>query len=81
MHLPHSLAKLKRIFIKQYFIDNQEFLPNSLTSIQIPLAKAFSMKKAPIETLQTKTFLANISQIEYTAKSLLATLAFPVVVK
>ena len=49
--------------------ENQELIPNSLASIQIPSAEAISTK-----TFQTKALHVNVTSIELTAKSLSITL-------
>lgn len=81
IELLHSTTKSKSILIKPYFIDNQEFIPDSLTSTKIPLAKASSTKISLPKTPQLEISLVDITPIKPANKSLLATLAFLTLVK
>lgn len=76
IELSHSSTKFKSTLVKPYFIDNQEPIPDSPISTQVPSAKTPSTKTGFLETLQTEISLVNIISIKLVAKSSLATLAF-----
>ena len=68
IELLYDLTKFKNTSLKSYFINNQKPIPDSLTSIQISVAKVAPAKTAPAETPQTKTPLADSSPIKQAAK-------------
>ena len=79
--LPHGPTKFKNILIKLYFIDNQELVPNSSASIQVPPVEKSPTGLAPAKTPQIETSLADNLLIEYAAKSPSAILTSLVLVK
>lgn len=81
IELLHDPIKFRSILIKPYFIDKQEPISDSPTSIQVLPAEVPPTKISPPETSQTETNLANITLIEPAAKSPLAILAFQAPVK
>ena len=63
IELPHGPTKFRSTSTKPYFIDNQEFVSDSIAPTQIPPAEV-----TPEEILQIEAAPADIPPIEPTAK-------------
>ena len=81
IELPNGPTKFRSTSIKPYFIDNQELIPDSPASTQIPPVKAPPIESCPPKTSQIETSLTDITPIEPVAKSPSATLTFLALVK
>ena len=73
--MPYGPTKFRSISIKLYFLDDQQPVPDSPTSTQIPQTEIPRVEISSAEISQTETPPADISLIELAAKSPSTTLA------